>query len=154
PDAVLLVGEQIHVVISGADRAQLLSGHFLEWRHGTGLPRIAFEQRMVDTFVVAAADAEADGAPDIVHDALDGFAKLFAGHVNADGFVAAGDVIADAGGADGVLVGDDAADGHSVALVVVGHEGDSVGGAGAGLNLRNRAFVGLAPNWNAVDELH
>src|SRR5262249_5672286 len=93
PDPVLLVGEKIDVVIAGADSAELLASHFFQRRYGTGLPRIALEQRMVDAFVVAAADPEADRAPDVVHDALNVFAQPFARHVNTDGLVAAGDVV-------------------------------------------------------------
>jgi hypothetical protein len=92
--------------------------------------------------------------PDIVHDARDVGAKFGAGHIEADGFVAAGDVKADAGRRDGVFVSDDTADGDGITFVVVGHEGNFVRGEGAGFDLRDGAGIGGAPDGNVVDELH
>ncbi len=109
---------------------------------------------MIDALVVFPADAEADDRPDVVHDAVNVGAKFSGGHVHTDGFVAAGDVVTDAGRADGVFVGDDPADGDGVAFVVVGHERDFVGGEGAGFDLGDGTGLGRAPDGNVVYELH
>ena len=75
-----------------------------------------------------------------------------AGHIDTNGLVAAADVVADTGRADRILVCHHAADGHTVADVVVGHQCDLVGGARAHTNLVKRTIIGLTEHRNLVIE--
>ena len=117
PDAVLLVGEEVDVVVAGADGSQLGCGFAFQGRGGFEIPTgiVALKDRVLGGGIVFAAYAKADRGPDLVHDGLDAVAQRGAGHVEAYGFVAAGDVEAYSGGADGVFVGDDSSDGNGVA---------------------------------------
>ncbi len=112
------------------------------------------EGRVVVALGVLAADSEGERVPDIVHDAGDVGAHFVAGDVETHGLVAAGDVEADGGGADAVFRGDDSADGHAVAEVAVGHQGDVIGRAGADACLLERVFFVCSPDGNVVDVLH
>jgi hypothetical protein len=122
PNPVLLVGEDVDVVVARADGAELARGLVAQVQVLDDRPRRVVEQVVVYTLRVLAADAEADGANDVVHDPADAGARDVARHVDQDGLVAASDVVADTGRRDGVLVRDHAADGNGVALVVVGHQ--------------------------------
>jgi hypothetical protein len=68
------------------------------------------------------------------------------------GFVAAADVIANTRRADRVLIGHDAANRHTIADMVVGHQYNFVGGARAHTDLVQRAIVCLTEHWNLVIE--
>jgi hypothetical protein len=154
PHAVLFIGEEIDVVISAANRAQLLASHFLERCNGFAFPGSAIKQGVIDPFCVAASHAEANRVPDLVHDFLDGGAKGGSRHVEQNGFVATGDIVANAAGTDGVSIGDDSADGHGVTLVVVGHQGHFVSGLCARLDLGDCPFIWRAPDRDSVDNVH
>ena len=59
PNAVLLVGKNINVMISAADRPELLGRHWFQIAHRFDLPRrVVFEQLMVDAAFAFAANAE------------------------------------------------------------------------------------------------
>ncbi len=82
---------------------------------------------------------------------VDAGAQLGCGEVQAHGLVAAGDVEADGGGADAAFGGDDAADGHAVAEMSVGHEGEVVRGAGADPRLLQSVLFVRTPDGDVVD---
>ena len=84
----------------------------------------------------------------------DAGAQLGCGEVQAHGLVAAGDVEADGGGADAAFGGDDAADGHAVAEMSVGHEGQVVRGAGADPRLLQSVLLVRTPDGDVVDPVH
>lgn len=56
---------------------------------------ICIKQWVLDPFVVVAAYAEADGAPNIIHDGLDVGLDLVRIRVGKNGFVPARDIVAD-----------------------------------------------------------
>ena len=116
--------------------------------------RVCHERRVVVALGVFTSDSEAEGLPDVVHDALDVGTQLAARHVEPHGLVAAGDVEADSGRGDPGLGRDDAADRDAVAEVAVGHEGETVGGAGALLGLFESVGFVRAEDGDGVDVLH
>jgi hypothetical protein len=155
PYAILFIHKKVDIVITAADGSELVARHLLKRRDGLQLPRRIVKEHvranlLVARFVVLAAYAEADDVPHIVHDASDVGAQLGARHVEAHGLIAAADVITNAGRADGIPVGDYAADGNTVANVVVRHEGDLVRSASADANLVQSALIGRAEDRNLV----
>ena len=54
------------------------------------------KQWMLDTFVVVAAHAEADGAPNIIHDGFDVGLDLVRIRISENGFIPARNVVANA----------------------------------------------------------
>jgi hypothetical protein len=124
PHAVLLVGEEVDVVVAAADGAELRVGLVLQRLGCLSRPafvRVGDERRIGVVLRVAPADAEGERVPDVIHDLVDVLANLGGGDVETHGLVAAGDVEADGGGRDARLGRDDAADGHAVAEMSVGH---------------------------------
>src|SRR5438105_4176663 len=109
---------------------------------------------MFHALVVPPAHPEAHRIPDVVHDALNICAQLFARHIDEHGFIAASDVIANARWANRVLVRYNSADRHRIALMMIGHQRDSVCGARARFDLRNRAILRVAPHRNSINKLH
>ena len=140
PHGAVLVGEQVDVVVAGADGAELVGGEVVQRALGArvgGADRV--EHRMVDRLVVAAADAERDPRHDRVHDPRQFGRDLRAPQVGPHGLVAAADVVADARDRDVVAVRDRAADRLAVADVPVGaQDADrAVLGRHAALELRD-----------------
>ena len=151
PDGVILVGEDVDVMIAGADRAEL-SARLGEESFCLRLtreqrPRVAREERIVDGRIVGgvrATDAEAHRCRDLVREVVPIFAlESCCADVRANGGVAAADVEAHADDGDFVVVRRDAADWHDVADVTVGHERGRVGARGDVLELDQRSFVVL-----------
>src|SRR5437867_13281591 len=101
---------------------------------------------------VLSADAKTDDAEYLVHDPGDIAPNIWRMRIRQDGFVTAGDVVADTRRADRICVGYNAANRHSVAQVMVRHQRHAIGGPGAGLDLPEGAFVyRRTPNRNVVD---
>ena len=154
PDAVGLVREQVDVVVAGADGAKLGARHVAVLRGLGKVPAgVIVEQLVLHRLAVLAADAEREGAPQVVHDRADVAAQLPGIGVQQHRLVAAGHVEADSGWADVVGIGDHAAHGDRVAEVVIGHEGGVVGALPAALHLLHGAGVGDAPHRQRVDHL-
>ena len=124
---------------------------------GLGLPavvRVGDEGRVGVVLAVLAPDAEAERVPDVIHHAVDVRAEFATRHVEAHGLVAAGDVEPDGGGADAGLGCDDAADGHAVAEVAVGHEREAIRGLCADARLLKGVGFVFSEDGNVVDDLH
>ena len=85
---------------------------------------------MIYPLFVLATDAKGDRAPDVIHDRLNVCFHLTRGDIQADGLVAASDIVTDAGRIQLVTIGDYATDGNGIAQMVVGHQGDRLGFAG------------------------
>src|SRR5262249_37033645 len=85
-------------------------------RHRTVRDRVE-HRSLADWLVVLPTDAEGDRVPDLVHDVADIEIGCF--QVGADGAVPASDVIANARRHHNGLRGEDAADRHRVALVMI-----------------------------------
>ena len=116
-------------MIAGSDGAELRDGLLPIRLHVGFLPGVAVvEQRMLDPLLVAAADAERDHAGHILDEDADLVGDRLVWRIQPYRHVAAADVEADAGDADLLLVGDDAADRLRVAEMAVGadHAGDDV----------------------------
>jgi len=140
---------------SPISRRRLRGSRCRQRRNSGQRPGWIVEQRMVYRFVILAPDTKAEEPPHVIHDVHDIAAHLAGGRIRADGLVAAGDVIADAGRADAVFIRHHAADRHGVTFVMVGHERHLVGCPRAVLNLRERAFIyGRTPHRNSVYYLH
>src|SRR6185436_13716273 len=120
--AVRAILEQVHVMVAAADGAELR----LRQREQRSLLRDRAvrdgieDRRVANRLVVLAAHAERDRAPDLVHHAA--HVEVRGGEIRSHRAVAARDVVADARGHDDRLRGEDAADRHRIALVVVGAE--------------------------------
>jgi hypothetical protein len=117
------------------------------------VPGVVIKQFMVHIFLILTADAEGDLAVDHVHNLLDVFAQFVAGHVQADGLVAASDVVPDTRRADHAVVRHDAADRHRVSQVVVAHQRRRRDFLvlETTLDLFHRAGVRLAPHRDPID---
>ncbi len=102
PDPVLFVGEQVHVVVAGADRAELLVGERLELRGGGQAPFVALEHFRVHALLVLLPHPERQPPPDVVHERGDPRTGLATGHVGENRLVAAADVVAHARRREGV----------------------------------------------------
>jgi len=124
-DPVALVREQIAIMIAGADGPELRLRLLLQRPRGGNIPsRVSVaENRMIDPLVVLAANAAADDVPDVVHHGGDVGEQFSAFHVQQDRLVAAADVVAHFGGADGILVSHHTAEGHAVANLIVRDQG-------------------------------
>ena len=131
PDALVFVGEDVDVVIAGADRTELLARQLAQAialvetrRHSR--PGLVIEERMIAGGIlrgVGPPDAERDLALDPVGERLELLArKVGRDEVGQHRAVAASDVETDAGDRDPPPIGGHAADRHDVAQVAVGHE--------------------------------
>ena len=147
PHAVLLVGEQVDVVVAGADGAELAGGQVAQ----LALGREGGVADLVDDGVVAGAavvapDAEGDAPEDLVHDPRQVGLHVAEREVGEHRLVAAADVVADARRAEVLAVGDDAADRLRVADVTVGaqHALAAVLRLDAALELRDGPLVVVA----------
>ena len=76
PDAVLLVGEDVDVVVARADGAELGGRLVAQLQVLDRRPGRVVEQLVVDALRVLAADAEADRGHDVVHDPVDAGARV------------------------------------------------------------------------------
>ena len=96
PDDALFVGEQVDIVVAGADRPELFGGKVVQLalRRGVG-GADGVQHGMVDRVVVAAPDAERDPVDDRVHDAREVGRDVVVPEVGANRLVAAADVVAD-----------------------------------------------------------
>ena len=120
PEAVVLVGEQVHVVVAGTDGTELLGGQVVKLALGSER-RLSnrVEHRMVgNRLLVRAAHPEADPLDDLVHDPRDGHVAELEPCPHR--LVSAGDVIADARRRDVIAIRNPSADGLGVPGVVVG----------------------------------
>ena len=140
PDEARLVAHQVDIVVARADGAEL--GHrLLAIGLHVGLaPRIGVvEQRVLGTLLVGAADAERDRPRHVPDDRADAVGDRRVGRVEANRHVAAADVEADAGNADLLLIGDDAADRLRIAEMAVGADdaADDIADRHAVLHLRD-----------------
>ena len=137
-------------MIAGADRTQLGPRQVVELPGDGQIPRrVIVEQNMLDGLLVAAADAEGDGMPDLIHEGGDSGAQVVGPQIDTHRLVAAGDIVAHAGRRHLAVVGDDTTHRHRVAQVMVGHQHASHS-AGAGghtcLDLLQGAGInGVAP---------
>ena len=109
---------------------------------------------MFHAFVVSAAHAKADRVPHVVHNALDICAQFLTRQVYEDSFIAASDIVANARGADGVLVCHNTADGNRIAFVMIRHQRHFVRTTRARFDLRDSAQFRVTPHGNAINELH
>ena len=151
--APALVGEHVHVVIAAADRSELrprLAAQGIACVLRDRLPGGALEQRMVHGRIVRAvlaADAEGDDLLDrVCHlgQPIDEAGRALQREVGANRRVSAGDVEPDADDRDLSAVRRDAADGHHVADVTVGHQGRPLGAARDVGELRERLGIVMA----------
>ena len=74
PHTILLIGKQVDVVVARADGAELrirLLKHRLCGLREPARMLVADERRIIVALTVLATDAEAQRAPDVVHDAMD-----------------------------------------------------------------------------------
>src|SRR3990172_128352 len=106
PDAVEFVGEDVDIVITRANRPQLLACHLLERGGGIQTPGVIIEEGMIDLFVVTPTDAEGHGLEDLLHDVSHAVTDVAVVEIKPYRLVAAANVIANAGGGHVVLVGE------------------------------------------------
>src|SRR5437764_5502447 len=92
PDSVLLVREKIDIMISAADRPELLRRDRFQIADWFELPRRIVEQLVLDASFTFAPDPERDVAHDVVHDLVDLRRDIRATGVGQDGDVAARNV--------------------------------------------------------------
>jgi len=157
PDRVALVDEHVHVVVAGADGAQLLprlAAQRPPMLGGHRVPRRILEERVVGRGVVRAvlpADAEADLGLDLVRDGVQPAAALLLAatqvvqhEVGADRRVAARDVEADAHHRHLIAVRGHAADRHHVAQMPIRHQRRPLRATRNVAQLRQRLLVVLA----------
>src|SRR6516165_9106568 len=111
PNVAFFVAHQIDVMIAAADCAELRLSFLLVVGSLTSLPQVRREQRVIDPLFVHAAEAGNDG-PDRILDLLEFGVEL-------DRHIAARDVEADAGRADLIAIGVDAAHRLRIAKVPV-----------------------------------
>src|SRR5438105_8186947 len=78
PDAVFLIRKNIDVMISSADRAELISRHFSYSSNGQDLPCLVFEQLMIHPRFGFSSDPERNISHDIVHNGFDPWADVAA----------------------------------------------------------------------------
>src|SRR6266852_3163885 len=109
---------------------------------------------MIDLLSILSTNTERDVLPHVIHNLANVLAQLVPANVGEHGFVPATDVVSDTARGDCVLIRHDAADGYSVAFVMVGHEGDPLGGFGTRLDLAHSTRIRCAPNWNSINPLH
>ncbi len=157
PDLALLVFENIDKMIATADRTELLAGQLLQLlqlRHI--LPCRVIEELVVRGAPTGLADAEDHRAGHLIHDLLNIFAHIVGADVGTHAFQAAGNVVADTTGTDGITIGDHAANGHRIALVAVGHQccAGCRGVGGAALDLADGRIIVLAPDGDIVEDVH
>ena len=107
-------------MVAASHGAKLALGRGLEALERLAGPCRVVEEFVIDARLVRAAHAEGNVANDVVHDALDLWRNILRLRICADRKVAAGDVESDAGDGNLVLVGDDASDRLSIALVPIG----------------------------------
>jgi hypothetical protein len=84
-----------------------LAGHFLQLSRGGQRPGRIVKQRMIHTLIgVLAANTEADGFPDIIHNPNDIGPDFASGRVGEHGLVSARDIVTDARRTDCIGVSD------------------------------------------------
>ena len=125
PHPALLVLEEVHVVVAGADRPELLGREVVELalrREVRDLDRV--QHLVIHGLVVLAPDAEADAREDRVHDPAQVGADLVGPQVRARGLVAAV-VDDDAAGQEalGGIAGHDVVDGRDLTRRLVREHG-------------------------------
>ena len=155
PHPLLFVHQNIHVMVAAADGAELLAGHGFQRAHRVQLPGVVVKQFVVHRHAIFLADAEGEVFKNGVHNAANIAAHIGGLCIGQNGLVATSNVKADTGRADLVAVGHHAADGHGVALVVIGHQRHARSRARATLDLAQRVlFDGIAPNRNVINQTH
>src|SRR5262249_19440378 len=142
PDAVLFVGENINVMISSADGAELIARRLLKSRHRGHPPRFIVEQFVIDSCFRFSPDAKGNVAHDVVHDRFDFRPYVTAPGVSKNGEIAAGDIEADTGKRNFVFVGDNATDRLRITLVAVRAKNSVLAtGVDTILDLPQRRFI-------------
>src|SRR3712207_5330259 len=112
-DPALFVLEQVHVVIATPDRAKLLARLLLQLANLFNIsPGWVVEERVVSNLAARPADAEDNGAGNVVHHLLDIRTQIDSTNVSTGGFIAARDIVAHPAGRDRTAIGHNTADRH------------------------------------------
>src|SRR5499427_2569794 len=111
PHEAGFVAHQVNIMIAGADGAELRGGLLPVGFHVGRLPGFGIvEQLMLDTLLIAAADAERNHRGHVPDDGADVVLNRGKRHIEPHSHVAAADIEAHTGDTDLPLISDDAAD--------------------------------------------
>ena len=119
PDAILLVGEKIDIVVSPADRSELVLGHRFQPAHWFQLPLRIIKQLMFHPRFALAANPKRNLVYHVVHDLVDLRRNLLALCVRQDSKISTGDIETDTAQRNFILVGNDTTDGLRVSFMPI-----------------------------------
>src|SRR5262249_48917716 len=135
PHPALFVFEQVDIVITGSDCAELLACHLLEVGGAGLVPQRTLEEFVIDLLLVDAAEPETNRARNVTHDLVHRPRDVSENHVGAYRHVAAADIEADTADRHVVLIRNHATNRLGIAEMPVGTQnaGDAAAHAHATL---------------------
>ena len=147
PNPAKFILKNVYIVIPAADRSELLSRQLFQFTGNRDIPgRIVVKEGMFDPLPVLLPNAERNRSPYIIHDSVDMWFHFRRGDIQKNRLIAAGDIVADPCRIQLVFVGHHAADGNSVAQMMIRHQRNRVGFLGAVDNLIDSVVQRVAPN--------
>src|ERR1700730_11996426 len=149
PDEAVLIAHQVDIVIARSDGAKLRDRLLPVRAHVRFAPGVVIiEQIVLDPLVIGSPDAERDRLVDVLDDRAGIAFDPAERRVETHGHVATADIEPDAGDADLLFIGDDAADRLRIAQMTVGadHARNRVADGHAIAHLRDRGVVVRAEN--------
>ena len=152
PYSFLFIDEEVDIMISGADGAELALREGAKSVCDIYIPGgVICEQWVGNDFVVLAPNPEGKSVKDFIHYFGDVGPNKISRGIKQYGFVSATDVITNAGRTDLVAIRSDSTNRHSIPKVMVSHECCVLGIATAINYLLNRVVEGFSPYGYFID---
>ena len=142
PDMIRLIDEDVHVMVTAPDRAELRFRHRLQVLERHLGPERILKELVVHALLAMASDAEGDVIDNVIHDGVDARQDVRGHGIRADRQVSASDIEPDAADGDQARVGHDSADGLGVPLMAVrAQHGPLAADIQAAVDLRDRVGI-------------